>query len=220
MWTRGERIPVLASTTPDNSAASLPGTTAYGDRTILNGDHDGFRIALGMWLDPCHTWGLEAEYFDLGRAHDNYDSGVQNGYPFLLRPSTDSGGVLSANNYVGSQTDLDPRNTSSLAAATAGSITAQSDDYFQSVGVTLRRSIWAADWSSDSQAVPWLDRNAHTVQIDGLLGYRYYRLDDNLFIHEQKVGTGSATRARLSTCRMVSRAATVSRASIWALARW
>ena len=55
-------------------------STVFGDRTVGDGNHDGYRMDFGMWLDCHHCWGLEADYFDVSGRPDNYDSGLSNGY--------------------------------------------------------------------------------------------------------------------------------------------
>ena len=54
--------------------------TIFGDQEIGDGDHDGYRTAMGMWLDCQHRWGLEADYFDVTGKPNNYDSGSTDGF--------------------------------------------------------------------------------------------------------------------------------------------
>ena len=52
----------------------------FGGRDIRDGSHEGYRMDFGMWLDHGHSWGMEADYFDLNGKADSYDSGFTNGF--------------------------------------------------------------------------------------------------------------------------------------------
>ena len=52
----------------------------FGGRDIRDGSHEGYRMDFGTWLDHGHSWGMEADYFDLNGKADGYDSGFTNGF--------------------------------------------------------------------------------------------------------------------------------------------
>jgi hypothetical protein len=72
-WTKGNPMPVLASTSPPDTPwdqAGVPGTAGYevlfGDRGIANEARGGGWLTLGYWLDDCHTLGLQVDWFLVG----------------------------------------------------------------------------------------------------------------------------------------------------------
>jgi hypothetical protein len=90
-WTKGDKTPPLITTGPASSAGILgrPGTEVLFGNSDINDDlRSGFRINGGMWLDDCHTVGLEAGYFFLDKQSKDFPfsgSGAP-GSPVLARP--------------------------------------------------------------------------------------------------------------------------------------
>lgn len=180
---------VSTVTNLDNPSGSLQ--TVFGDREVRDGTHEGYRIDLGMWLDCCHNWGLEADYFDVTGQPDNYDSGLSNGFnngnPFpIVRAFYDPGlvngvplgiqlsGVAYPNQYV-------------------GRITVDTDDYFQSAGVWLRRNLRASEWSTNNQEVNWTNSCARTFRLDAIAGYRFARLIDSVDERDDEMSINRAS---------------------------
>jgi hypothetical protein len=173
-WTSGAHLPPLVSTLTDSG--SVP-ETLFGDQTVYNGNHDGYRVDFGMWLDCSHCWGLEADYFDVSGKPCNYDSGPVDGYD------------ASGNPYPVVRLAYDPATytTSGLALDAVGypgycngRITVETSNYFQSAGVTLRRQLRGYDWSSGSGDVNWKDACVRTFRLDAIGGYRFARLIDTV----------------------------------------
>ena len=70
-WTNGTKLPPLVTTSPAGTpvaqAGVLPAATIlYGNQTIGNDGRGGVRTTMGMWLDYCHVWNVEFDYFMLG----------------------------------------------------------------------------------------------------------------------------------------------------------
>ena len=60
-WTNGGHLPALVATNP---AGTLPTNTTIFGNDVYNGDYRaGVWTDVGMWLDTCHAWGLEFDYF-------------------------------------------------------------------------------------------------------------------------------------------------------------
>ena len=179
-WTKGARIPALVGTGP---AANPFVETAvlFGDSTVNGGDHEGFRATMGMWLDCCHCWALEGDYFDLGGRPDNYDSGFSNGFPVLVRPFVLPGGGLA---YESVAFPTGPN-------ALAGRVTVDTGDYFQSAGVWLRCNLYCCECGCGVDKCDlesyWAAGGANTTRVDAIAGYRFYRLMDHVAVHEQLV---------------------------------
>ncbi len=177
-WTSGSHVPTLVATT---QTAGPPFQTVFGDQDVSAGDHDGYRIGMGMWLDQCHHWGVEGEYFDFRGRPVGYDSGLSNGYtddsltPYpLVRPYVDATGTVQ-NNPV------------AVATQYVGRVTVDASDYFQSAGLWLRYNLRANEWAGKEGDVPWTDSSARTFRLDFLGGYRFMRLIDAVDIRDDEM---------------------------------
>ncbi|MGA2255061.1 MAG: BBP7 family outer membrane beta-barrel protein [Thermoguttaceae bacterium] len=175
-WTSGAHLPPMVSTLT-GPQGDVP-ETLFGDQTIYNGNHDGYRVAFGMWLDCQHRCGVEADYFDLSGKQGNYDSGFTDGYangnayPIIRLaydpatyslPYPNGGLAVDAVGYPGYYN---------------GRITVETSNYFQSAGITLRRQLRASEWSTCNSDVNWTDSPARTFRLDAIGGYRFARLID------------------------------------------
>ncbi len=174
-WTSGAHLPPMVSTLT-GANGTVP-ETIFGNQEIGDGDHDGYRTAMGMWLDCQHHWGLEADYFDVTGKSNNYDSGSTEGFDANGRPSPIVRLVYDpatfaatglASDYVG------------FANFYVGRITVQTSDYFQSAGIWLRRQLRACEWSTCGNDVNWTDPSARTFRLDAIAGYRFARLIDTV----------------------------------------
>jgi len=91
MWTNGTKLPPLVHHQPPGHPRGpggvLPAATIlYGDQTIGDDGRGGLRATIGTWLDACHVWNLEFDYFMLGRQDNGFTSGFSTGNPILARP--------------------------------------------------------------------------------------------------------------------------------------
>src|SRR5882724_1602076 len=82
-WAKGGRAPALVNTSPDGTLPTT--TTLYGNATYNGGFRSGNWTQGGMWLDCCKTWGLQGDYFFLGRQSSPFFAS-SNGDPVLTRP--------------------------------------------------------------------------------------------------------------------------------------
>jgi hypothetical protein len=186
-WTRGQRVPPLATTSPagtplaEAGVLGLPNTTILfgGDRAEV-GVHGGFQITLGGWLDEGHCWGLEGDYLDLGRESTGYHSGLVDGDRILARPFFNA----DRNNLPDSQIVAFPVNPASPTdPALSGVLNIDVSTYFQSAGLHLRRNLWSEDWDCAAGQRP-CGCGLNGFRLDGTAGYRVYRLQDRLRIHQ------------------------------------
>jgi hypothetical protein len=173
-WTSGAHLPPMISTLT-GATATVP-ATVFGDETVYGGNHDGYRVAMGAWIDREHLWGVEMDYLDVAGRQNNYDSGFTDGYsngtPYpLVRlvydPATYATSGLAAD-YIG------------LGGFVNGRETVETSDYFQTAGVTLRRQLRASEWSTSNSEVNWMDSSARTFRLDAIGGYRFARLIDTV----------------------------------------
>jgi hypothetical protein len=190
-WTKGAHVPALVSSaTQWDNVTDLKNsmTTLFGDRTMEDGDHEGFRIAVGGWLDRSRTWALEAEYFDLGRHHDDFNSGWSNGTPGLVGPLYQRNPASFLDPAYIAVPQLPAGSTLPLFSGVAGQIVIRTEDYFQSAGMDLRRNFWSDAWVDGCDAsATWTDPSVRSYHIDGVMGYRYYRLTDRVTAEEHQL---------------------------------
>ena len=188
-WTNGMRLPPLVTTSPQGTplaqAGALPySTILYGNSTIANSDRSGFRTSWGLWLDNCHNWGIEGDYFALGRGAGNF-SQFSNGDPILARPLYDVENVQQGRQLV------------AYPNVVEGTVTVHAKDYFQSAGVDLVYNLCCCDSCNEcgdpcvDSCVPLL----YGCRTDLLLGYRYYKYSDSLAIQEDLRDTSTGATA-------------------------
>jgi hypothetical protein len=99
-WQRGTQVPPLVTTAPLTTTAPYTGQNAgvigqagteilFGGSEINNKSVSGGRIQAGMWLNACATFGIEAEYFELGEESTNFYL-WSDGNPIVSRPFFDT----------------------------------------------------------------------------------------------------------------------------------
>jgi len=192
-WTSGAHLPPVVSTYTDPTNPTGTLQTVFGNQDVGNGDHDGYRIDMGMWFDNCHCWGIEGEYFDFSGRPANYDSGLSNGYNNgnffpLVRAVVDPTAGLEAFPVA-------------VPTQYTGRVTVETGDYFQSAGLWLRHNLRASEWSTTHDGIPWTDSSARTFRLDAIGGYRFMRLIDSVDIRddEMDVSNTSASQYTLYT---------------------
>jgi len=98
-WTKGSRLPALV-TTGLAGTTSLPGvlgpgqsgtSVIYGNSDMAQGPRSGARFTAGMWLDCCHTVGLDGSYFFLADRTSQFNAASDStpGSAILARPFFD-----------------------------------------------------------------------------------------------------------------------------------
>jgi hypothetical protein len=174
-WTSGSPLPPLLTTSPVGVVP--PGTIGAPTTTVLFGDElvntrstPSARFRLGRWCDPCHRWGIEAEYFSIGGNSTAYEA-ESTGVPVLARPFYDT---------------VHHRQTS-LAVAypglVGGEFNANVWDDFQSAAV------WARYGLLEREVGVGPCRECRCFRLDAIGGYRFFNYRDNLLIRELEVAT-------------------------------
>ena len=184
MWfTSGMRLPPLVTTSPVGTPVAnagvlgQPGTTVlYGDSTVGDDGRSGVRATVGMWLDCCHQWGVEFDFFTLGEQDSNFEASTSD-YSILARPYFDVTGG----------TGTQSRQLVSYPGVSTGTIAVNVTDGFQSAGVDFTHSICCCESCCcntcdpcDCCALPML----YGCRTDLLVGFRYFRLNDSTDIYE------------------------------------
>lgn len=126
-WTSGTKLPPLVTTSPQGTPIAQAGvlgypTTSilYGNQTVGDEGRSGVRVTMGTWLDSCHVWGLEFDYFMLGAWGSNYNSGQSTGDPILMRP------------FFNTKTDAQASEVVAYSNVAEGTIAAHADGNFYS----------------------------------------------------------------------------------------
>jgi len=172
-WMKGSPTPPLVTTSPAGTPRDVAGVlgqsttqVVFGDDWLNEGVRSGLRTSLGVWLDRCHTSGVEATFLGIGRESTSfYADQLTN--PILARPFYDVNPAAYRQ---------DPNFTGPTASLVAypgyvqGSVTASLSNEFHTVDVLFRQLL--------SQECSY--------RIDGLVGYRFARLEEDLRINEFK----------------------------------
>ncbi len=174
-WTNGMRLPPLVTTSPQGTpieeAGVLPGATIlYGNETVGDYGRSNFRMSWGVWLDNCHVWGVEGDYFTIGEGTSNY-SRYSTGDPILARPFYDVENIQQSRELVAYPDEVE------------GTITVGVKDYFQSTGVALTYNLCSCD-SCAAGCDPCRPPMLFCCRADLLVGYRYYKYNDSVAIRE------------------------------------
>ncbi len=168
-WTKGNRLPALVSTSPQDSTwdqAGVPDTAGFdvlfGNQSIANENRGGGWLTLGYWLNDAHTWGLQFDWFLVGndKGTDAF-AAASEGAPILARPFYDAA--------------LGHADAAKVAFpdVVAGSVGVSSSSELNSGSVLLRKN-----WRSGCRG-----------RIDLLGGYRYFGFREDLIIAESRILT-------------------------------
>ncbi len=193
---KGIDVPALVTTSPIGTPQTIAGelgqpttTVLYGDGEINDDYRTGGRLQGGWWLTPDEMAGIEGHVFafDDEQSVFSANGAFSNGGtgPILARPffNVDSAVqdtlLLAYPNFVtGNQTiNLD------------GSVNVTSESSIQSAGALFRRISWMD--VLDSSGVTF-------VRIYGLIGYRYFNVDEELSINSEIRPVGGSFGANSS----------------------
>jgi hypothetical protein len=181
-WTSGMRLPPLATTSPVNTpldqAGVLPNATVlFGGQTIGTDGRSGVRTTLGLWLDACHVWGVDVDYFSLGGRSNSFNQ-TSTGNPILAVPFF---GILPPNRQEATAVVAFP-------GVTEGTVTVDARDYFQSAGVSVSYHLCSRNACCDP--LDPCDRLTvvgdppllYCRRADLIAGFRYYNLSDSVLM--------------------------------------
>jgi hypothetical protein len=163
-WVNGARLPALVTTSPTGTARPVAGVlgqpttaTLFGGEVVNDDIRSGLRLGFGYWLGAERNFGVEAG-FSMLESQASLFSGTSSQFPILARPFTD------ARNF--SQQAV----LAAFPGFTTGSIAARaSSGNFYEGHIDF--------------AVKLVD-GPGPAQLDGLIGYRYYRFDEGIRIQQ------------------------------------
>ena len=189
-WTSGMKLPPLVTTSPQGTPQTEAGvlgqpttTVLFGGETVNNDGHSGFRTILGMWLDACHVWGVEFEYFSPGGQSSSFNQ-TSAGDPILARPYRDVVANQENSLFVAFPGFTSGTTTSDIA----GTIAVDAREYFQSVGFATLYNLCSRNACCDPldpSDCPMIVTDPPLLfgrRIDLLTGLRYYNLSDSVAI--------------------------------------
>ncbi len=198
-WTNGANLPPLVTTSPQGTPIGQagvmgePGTSIlFGNSTVYDDGRSGVRITIGGWLDNCHRWGLEADWLTLGGESLDFAE-TSTGNPILARP------------FFNVQTDAEDSQLKAYPGVVTGSVDVIGNDYFESVGMTLRFNLCCNSCGEccaetcDAGCGAGCDPCClYYCRTDLLIGYRHYLLGDNLSIGEDIFDTRVNSRFQIT----------------------
>jgi hypothetical protein len=172
--TSGQPLPPLASTSPlgtDRQAAGRlnnPSTVVlYGGEKANTDFRNGFRLTGGFWLDECGKWGIDGDFFFLGRSRDRNAAGSDaNGTPIITRPF---------DNALNGERDAE---LVSLPGVLAGRTTATAQNTLAGGGANVVRNLCCDACG----------------RVNLIVGYRYLGLTDEVTITEDLTALAGQTR--------------------------
>ncbi len=178
-WSKGFGAPPLVTTSVDGTSSQeagvlgLPTTSVLFPHGNLAGTiQHGGRIRLGYWIDPCDTAAIEGTYFALGNSSTHFNASDEQ-FAILARPfvNIEAGSV---------------GNDAKLVAYPnlfSGEISVLGTSRLQGAEVIFRHALCkGCDW-----------------RVDGLIGWRFNRLDETLVISDTNVVLSSQTGQTVGT---------------------
>jgi hypothetical protein len=160
-WTRSMQVPALLTTSPPGSFGILG---APDTRVLFGGDagntyHGGGRFTLGRWFCDDPTWGVEGRILFLGESQSSFTANSSQ-YPVLARP------FYNVNSPVGQFSEL-----IAFPGLANGSAL-----------IKTATSIWGAE--ANARRVLFGNPNGSGFELDAIVGYRYFDLDEHLSVDE------------------------------------
>jgi hypothetical protein len=183
-WTTPSDSPVLASTSDpgvaqmDAGVMGLATTEALmGGGDVLDGTRGGFRMRAGHWFDDCGTFGIDGEYFMLGKTTDTFHMD-STGDPIIARP------------FDNALTGLPDSQLIAYPGLNSGSLNIGIESRLQSGALHLRRTLIQTCRAGD----PCTGRGMKNFTLGIQGGSRIIGLRDSLTLSEQTVSAETGTQ--------------------------
>ncbi len=184
-------VPTLVATSP---TGTLPAETPlYGNGNYNGGFRPGAWTQAGMWLDCCRNWGLQGDYFFVGRESSPFRAS-SDGDPVLARPFTDATTGLPSDQLI------------SFPGSVVGSVRVSNYNSLAGAGGVVRHNLccWADccetscnDGCSNGCRRDFCGQNCW--RLDGIAGFRYYRFNDNVGVNELLTSIDPTTGVPIGT---------------------
>jgi hypothetical protein len=169
-WTRGDRVPALVTTGPDNGGFN-PGNLAAPGTVILIGNgvldpapHSGVRATVGIWCDDDHCLGFEVSGFALPQ-RKRILGVTSDQFPLLARPFFE----VNPGPFFGEATEIAAR-----PGLSTGTVTVSTSNELWGIEPSIRHQICCSAPCCEGWG----------YRVEALAGFRYLQLTDSLSILE------------------------------------
>ncbi|MDA8745876.1 BBP7 family outer membrane beta-barrel protein [Rubripirellula amarantea] len=184
-WQDGMSLPPLVTT---SVGTAIPATesgvlgqghtrTLFGGNDVLTDSIDGGRLRFGVWLDKCHTWGLGAEYFELGEESEGY-SRTSNGSPLLSRP------------FFNTETGVEDAELVAFPGILSGNVTARATSKLTGAGVHLRHLQCCYEGCGRGLFCGCDEK--YCSRTETMYGYRFLELEESVTVTEALVSSDNS----------------------------
>jgi hypothetical protein len=165
----------LHGTVPYTGAALPPTTIAIGQNDLINDLRLGAKFSAGIWFDPCHINGVDADVFFAGPASRDTLVTTSAAFPTLLRPYINVNTPLPGTPAIPPTPPGQPNFADIVGqSGTAGAVLVHTYSFMDGAEVNYRRQLFANCGSS-----------AYL-----LLGFRYLHMNEELDITESATVAG------------------------------
>jgi hypothetical protein len=178
-WFKNDTVPALVTTSAPADMGFLTGPTTrtlFGGDGLSSGSHSGGRFTAGVWLNDCETKAVEVSGFFLPGGERRFDANSAN-FAVLARPFFN----LNRNQEFAQLTAFPGVSTGNIA------VTNSSDLW--GVEANLRCCLCAGCAPCDECDSWYAGWGYH---LDGLVGFRYLNLNEDLSITETGVNLPTA----------------------------
>ncbi|HLN30084.1 MAG TPA: BBP7 family outer membrane beta-barrel protein [Gemmataceae bacterium] len=170
-WIKGTPLPPLVTTSPAGTAQANAGVLGKSTTTILLGDEQvdsgiraGMSLDAGYWFNPEQTLGIQTGFRMLESQSQPFGF-TSNGTTILARPFTDANTSQPVALLIG------------YPGVSSGSVTVVPTSHnFQGFHIDMEEQFNCSKF----------------VRLEGIVGYRYYRYDEDLDINETMNPTSGA----------------------------
>lgn len=179
LWTQsGMDLPPLVTRSGAGTSRANAGVLGlnstdvlFGGDEVLDDGFSGGRLRFGFWLDKCQTWGVGAEYFELGQESVSF-SRRSTGNPILARP------------FFNTLTGREDSELVAFPSIVTGEVSARATSQLVGAGFHL-----VHQFHCTSGCAPTLFCGKAMVQsrTDLLFGYRYLQLDESVQVTEDLI---------------------------------
>jgi hypothetical protein len=165
--TSGQSLPPLVtSSTAGGTGALVPGNTLlYGNQRANNDWRSGLRVYGGFWLDKCHHFGIETDFFFLGDSNQGFVASGNGaaGTPLIARP------------FFNTVTNLPDSELVAAPGFLSGTVTTNAQSSIIGGGANFRHNLCCNQCG----------------RFDLYYGYRYFNLTDEVTVTEDLLTTAA-----------------------------
>ena len=172
-YMQGYSTPALVTRSPGGTPQNIAGVLGNGSTQILGGNQDfgdglrpGGRLRMGYWFDPCRKFGIQGDFFALGNGGDSARFNG-NGTDSFARP------------FFNTNPDVNAQDSQifSRPGLAQGSLDISTSSSVISAGPALRWNLCCCQGNDGCC-------NPRSRRVDLLLGYRFFRVEEEFASRE------------------------------------